>query len=154
MEDRQSARPGRVKLTFDDGTVKYATLERADEPTVVGSPLNKNTLFNSNNSSRYGCDLPSQAFEAITREIVVEIPVSAWSSEEDEEGYFTAQVDVEGMKKEYSPIFSPNILDAATSADIESDFSSIKRMVTFDGYIVLKSLGVPSRNVAVRVRGV
>jgi hypothetical protein len=154
MEDRQSARPGRVKLTFDDGTVKYATLERADEPTVVGSPLNKNTLFNSNNSARYGCDLPSQAFEAITHEVVVEVPVSAWSSEQDEEGYFTAQVDIEGMKKEYSPIFSPNIMDAATSADIESDFTSIKRMVTFDGYVVLKSLGVPSRNVSVRVRGV
>lgn len=154
MEDRQSARPGRVKLTFDDGTVKYATLERADEPTVVGSPLNKNTLFNSNNSARYGCDLPSQAFEAIAHEVVVEVPVSAWSSEQDEEGYFTAQVDIEGMKKEYSPIFSPNITDAATSADIESDFTSIKRMVTFDGYVVLKSLGVPSRNIAVRVKGV
>lgn len=154
MIDRQSEKPGRVKFTLDDGTVKYGVIERADFPIVIGTPISKATLFNSNNSARYGCDLPSEAFEAITREVVVEIPVSAWSSEEDEEGYFTAQVDVEGMKKEYSPIFSPNITDAATSADIESDFTSIKRMVTFDGYVVLKSLGVPSRNIAVRVRGV
>lgn len=154
MEDRQSARPGRVKLTFDDGTVKYATLERADEPTVVGSPLNKNTLFNSNNSSRYGCDLPSQAFEAITREVVVEIPVSAWSSEQDEEGYFTASAEVEGMREEYSPIFAPAVTDLSSAADLETDFGVIKRMTTYDGYVIFKASETPLGAVGVRIKGV
>ena len=154
MIDRQSANPGRVKITLDDGTVMFGTIERADNPSVVGTPINKNTLFNSNNTERYGCELPSEAFEAMAREVIVDVPVSAWSEEQDEEGYFTASIDVDGMKNEFSPIFCPNVLDAASSADLESDFSSIKRMVTFDGYIVFKSIGIPSGDISVRIRGV
>lgn len=154
MEDRQSARPGRVKLTFDDGTVKYATLERADEPTVVGSPLNKNTLFNSNNTARYGCDLPSQAFEAITREVAVELGVSDWSTEQSEEGYYTATVVIPEMKKEYSPVFAPTVTDMASSADTEADFAAIKRMTTFDGYVVFKAAEIPQGPVGIRIKGV
>ena len=44
--DRQSTYPNRYKITREDGTVEYVTLERADEPTVTGTPLNAET-FNS-----------------------------------------------------------------------------------------------------------
>ena len=44
--DRVSTYPGRVKLTRADGTVEYVTWERADQPTVVGTPINK-ALFDS-----------------------------------------------------------------------------------------------------------
>lgn len=44
--DRVSTYPGRVKLTRSDGTVEYVTWERADEPTVEGTPINK-ALFDS-----------------------------------------------------------------------------------------------------------
>lgn len=44
--DRVSTYPGRVKLTKADGTVEYVTWERADEPTVAGTPINKE-LFDS-----------------------------------------------------------------------------------------------------------
>lgn len=47
--DRQSAYPNRYKITRADGSTEYVTLERADEPTVVGTPLNAatfNSLFN------------------------------------------------------------------------------------------------------------
>ena len=44
--DRVSTYPGRVKLTRADGTVEYVTWERADEPTVAGTPINK-ALFDS-----------------------------------------------------------------------------------------------------------
>ena len=44
--DRVSTYPGRVKLTRADGTVEYVTWERADEPTVPGTPINK-ALFDS-----------------------------------------------------------------------------------------------------------
>lgn len=43
--DRQSAYPNRYKVTRSDGTTEYITLERADEPTVVGTPLNA-SVFN------------------------------------------------------------------------------------------------------------
>lgn len=42
--DRQSAYPNRYKITRADGTVEYVTLERADEPTVAGTPLNAETF--------------------------------------------------------------------------------------------------------------
>lgn len=46
VKDRVPTKPGRVKFTFDDGTVKYATMERADEPVETGTPINK-VLFES-----------------------------------------------------------------------------------------------------------
>lgn len=44
--DRVSTYPGRVKLTRADGSIEYVTWERADEPTVEGTPINK-ALFDS-----------------------------------------------------------------------------------------------------------
>lgn len=38
--DRVPTYPGRVKITKEDGTFEYVTIERADEPTVVGTPVN------------------------------------------------------------------------------------------------------------------
>ena len=39
--DRVPTKPGRVKLTKEDGSIEYVTTERADEPTEPGTPLNK-----------------------------------------------------------------------------------------------------------------
>lgn len=44
--DRVSTYPGRVKITKSDGTSEFVTWERADEPTVEGTPINK-ALFDS-----------------------------------------------------------------------------------------------------------
>lgn len=50
--DRVPLKPGRIKLTDEaTGEVKYYTIERADEPEVVGTPINK-ALFNSITQSR------------------------------------------------------------------------------------------------------
>ena len=38
--DRVPQKPGRVKITPEDGTAFYATMERADEPVIEGTPLN------------------------------------------------------------------------------------------------------------------
>lgn len=42
--DRQSANPGRYKITKSDGTTEYVYIERADNPTVAGTPLNAKTF--------------------------------------------------------------------------------------------------------------
>lgn len=42
--DRKSTYPNRYKVTREDGSVEYVTLERADEPTVAGTPLNADTF--------------------------------------------------------------------------------------------------------------
>ena len=43
--DRKPTRPNRYKVTPENGgTPYYVTLERADEPTVEGTPLNAASL--------------------------------------------------------------------------------------------------------------
>lgn len=45
--DRKPTRPNRYKITPENGgTPYYVVLERADEPTVEGTPLNATTLNN------------------------------------------------------------------------------------------------------------
>jgi hypothetical protein len=44
FKDRQSTYPNRYKVTNESGESYYVTLERADEPTVAGTPLNAATL--------------------------------------------------------------------------------------------------------------
>ena len=45
MRARQAKYPRRIKLTFEDGSTKIATWDRADEPLVEGDPLNPYTLL-------------------------------------------------------------------------------------------------------------
>ena len=40
FKDRVPQKPGRVKITPEDGSIFYATLERADDPIQEGTPLN------------------------------------------------------------------------------------------------------------------
>ena len=42
--DRVPEKPGRVKITPEEGTAFYALLERADEPSQIGTPLNAGTF--------------------------------------------------------------------------------------------------------------
>lgn len=46
VKDRVPAKPGRVKITKEDGSVEYVIIERADEPVEGGTPINK-ALFDS-----------------------------------------------------------------------------------------------------------
>lgn len=154
MQDRQPTKPNRVKITFDDGTVKYGYIERADEPTVEGTALNKANLFDANNSERYACDVPSEAFELLTDEMVVFVPASGWSSNVDNEGYYTNQVTVEKMKEQYSPVISPVYDNADSVYDIESAYSNIKRVITFDGYVIFKSTELILTDLNIKLKGV
>lgn len=63
--DRESKYPNRVLITPEDGSAPfYATLTRADEPTVLGTPLNAtvlNALVNHDDLAAYityGTELP------------------------------------------------------------------------------------------------
>ena len=40
FKDRVPGKPGRVKITPETGTAFYATMERADDPIQIGTPLN------------------------------------------------------------------------------------------------------------------
>lgn len=45
MQDRIPTYPNRKKITYEDGTVQYATIEYADEPIAEGTPISKATLL-------------------------------------------------------------------------------------------------------------
>ena len=44
FKDRVPTYPNRKKITYEDGRVEYVTIEYADEPVEVGTPINKATL--------------------------------------------------------------------------------------------------------------
>ena len=62
FRDRQPTQAGRRKITHEDGTSEFVTVEMADEPLAEGTPLNRatcmalqgfhgnNTIFNEDGS--------------------------------------------------------------------------------------------------------
>ena len=56
--DRKANRPNRYKVTPDSGNEYFVTLERADEPTEMGTPINAETL-----NKLYGEDNKPTALE-------------------------------------------------------------------------------------------
>lgn len=54
MKDRLSTKPNRFKLTLEDGTSQYVTIERADEPTEEGTLLNRASLLSASVQSLLG----------------------------------------------------------------------------------------------------
>lgn len=44
--DRLPTEVGRRKITHENGTSEYVTVEMADEPSVEGTPLNREALMN------------------------------------------------------------------------------------------------------------
>ena len=151
MENRVPTKPGRIKLTDDSGNVKYYYMERADEPTVEGTPLNKATLFDSENESRYGCDLPNDALKMLTKEWQVNVPAAGWSAAVNAEGYYTQTISVSGMKSVYKPNFMP-LYGAASETDaVDEVFSVIKRMTTSNGNVTFMATEVPKNDITIRV---
>lgn len=45
FRDRLPTLVGRRKLSFEDGTVKYAVVEMADAATIEGTPLNRKAMM-------------------------------------------------------------------------------------------------------------
>ena len=140
MQDRQPTKPNRVKLTLDDGTVLSGVLVRDDSPTVTGTPINKNTLFSNKNTERYGCDLPSEAFELIGKVWgPFTLAAAGWSSSVDADGYYTQRINVEGMSEEYYPTAVPVYSSATLKDDEKVAFGCVDVIETYNGYIVCKS---------------
>ena len=151
MENRVPTKPGRIKLTDDSGNVKYYYMERADEPTVEGTPLNKATLFDSENESRYACGLPNDALKMLTKEWQVSVPAAGWSATVNEEGYYTQTIAVEGMKSMYQPNFMPLYGTAANVRNVENAFFVIRRMTTAAGSVTFLAAEVPEDDITIRI---
>lgn len=67
MQDRTPIYPGRVKLTPVSGQANTYDMERADNPTQVGTAINKANLLKDSTAAMYGLDstaVPDDAFVA------------------------------------------------------------------------------------------
>lgn len=153
MKDRVPTQPGRVKVTHTDGSIEYVTIERADNPTQEGTPLNKATLFTISNEKRFGCELPSEALDLLVKEWTVIIPLSGWSTESTN-GYYTNRVTVSNMKTIYNPIATLVITSAALVDDEQASWSNIKEIETFDGYIICKATDKLDISINIKLTGV
>ena len=69
MMDRVAANPGRMLITPENGDPAfYATVEMADNPSVVGTPLNKDSLLKDATAALFGLGsdaVPDDMFQAI-----------------------------------------------------------------------------------------
>lgn len=68
MKDRQPTRPGRVRITPENGEAYYAVMEMADEPTEVGTPPIKANLLKDSTAALLGGNsnmVPDEAFVAL-----------------------------------------------------------------------------------------
>lgn len=154
MLDRQPTKPNRIKLTDDNGNIKYYTMERADEPTTEGTPLNKATLFSSTNEELYQCSVPSEAFDRLARVVEVRLPVSGWSTKRDENGWFYQRVNVTGMSARRTPIVSLKVTSAENQIKEEYCYGYIKKVETYDGYIICRIVNMIDTNLTIELKGV
>ena len=66
FKDRVSAKPGRVRITPENGTAAfYAKMERADEPSVNGTPLNAENLNKAQETLVYTDDTSISTHKAL-----------------------------------------------------------------------------------------
>lgn len=54
MKDRVSTYPGRVRMTPVSGQTNVYTMERADQPSQAGTPINKDTLLKDATAALFG----------------------------------------------------------------------------------------------------
>lgn len=153
MIDRVPTLPGRTKITKADGSTEYVTVERADEPTQAGTPLNKATLFDSNAEARYAAATPSEAFNKAVQILTATVPASGWSSSMTN-GWYTNRVNVANMKAVYNPLLDLVITSAAKAEDERAAFGLIMEAETFDGYVIFRALDKPDISFNVRFVGV
>lgn len=150
MENRVPTKPGRIKLTDDSGNVTYYYMERADEPTVEGTPLNKATLFSVTNEELYQCSVPSEAFDKLAESIEIYLPLDGWSAERDENGYLYQQVEAEKINSKMNPLASLK----GSLRNEKASWPFIHAIETYDGYVIARAVNLPYTDITVELKGV
>lgn len=151
MLDRVPTLPGRVKLTADTGDYYY--LERADNPTIEGTPLNSTTLFDANMSERYGCNTPTEAFSLLAKVWKATLRLVDWSVT-PVDGYYTQTVNIEAMKEEYVPVITLIPTNATLEDEEREGFARVGKIETGDGFIKAYTKKLPTLNLNLTIKGV
>jgi hypothetical protein len=115
MKDRTPRYPGRIKLTHEDGTVEYVTIERADDPVEPGTPLNKATLLTEETGGMLGLDDTGTVNDALQRIIMSAVSETVARTEMD---------DLEIQ-------FGQCVISSTTSVTFEHAFTGIPLVFAF-----------------------
>lgn len=96
MQDRVSLHPGRVKMTPVAGQANTYDMVRADEPTQVGTPLNKGTLLRDATAVMFG--LGADAVPDAVLALLGEYAEHWWRTYTDKSftGYIEKRTNVSG----------------------------------------------------------
>lgn len=122
MENRQPTYPGRVLITPESGEAYYATVTRADEPTVEGTPLNKENLLQDETCDILGIPKTSVPNDAFVK-LGFGIGKYGYSIHVQlEDGFPVSGAEISGG---LSPSGEPAVTDENGNAIIVSDSQSI-----------------------------
>lgn len=158
MQDRVALFPGRVKLTPVNGQQNTYDMVRQDNPTVEGTPLNKESLLADDVAEALGLEpaaaTPSQAIAelndkvktAVPKKHTVSLPTASWM----------------GAESPYSQTISGLGATANSKVDIQMDATSLGVLIDSgtsaiwmennNGTITAKVLGEkPSADMTVQV---
>lgn len=106
MKDRQPTRPGRVRITPENGEAYYAVMEMADEPTEVGTPPIKANLLKDSTAALLGggADMvPDEAFIALKNLIDNLSPESLGAAMVETGTYVGSDADTKTLNFGFSP---------------------------------------------------
>lgn len=123
--DRESVYPNRYLVTPENGDSYYLTLERADEPTVGGTPLNAETF------NQLIADLTAMAEDA-----GIPLPSTATVGQ-----YIRVKtVDSNGVVTETEAAEAVSDLPAVTAIGMVQNDSTINMSVTYEGGATVESV--------------
>lgn len=123
--DRESTYPNRFLVTPESGESYYLVLERADEPTVTGTPLNAETF------NKLISDLTAMAEDA-----GIPLPSSATVGK-----YIRVKaVDTNGVITETEAAEAVSDLPAVTAIDMVQSDSTITMTTTYEGDVTVESV--------------
>ena len=123
--DRESTYPNRFLVTPENGEPYYLVLERADEPTVIGTPLNAetfNTLITDLTAMAEDAGIPLPSTATVGQYIRVKAV--------DSKGVITATEAAEAVSD----------LPAVTAIDMVQSNNTITMTTTYEGDITVNSV--------------
>ena len=86
--------------------------------------------------------------------VEIQLHVNSWSAKRDENGYFYQRVDVTGRAARRTPIVSLKVTSAENRIKEEYCYGYIKKVETYDGYIICRIVNMIDTNLTIELKGV
>lgn len=136
----------------DGNLVGYMWLLLADEPTVVGTALNKSTLLSDETAAAIGLSGDPTVNDALAKLVhttAITLNASGWSSAAP----YTQTVSVSGMTANMNIMYALN--PSGTSEAVAEAYGYISSVETYDGGVRFRcNADKPTVNIPIVLKGV